>query len=182
MKIEVNLDLLKDSQISADDFISLYLLYRNGYSIFKELKLNPNWLDLQAKGYVKIGATVENNIIRQEFIDLFSGSFDSMFAELLSTYPMKVNSPARGIRILHAKDPASKANQKSKAKYRKLIGTQVHEHKRIMKLLDVQLTVERDNLGYLQNLETWLNNHTWEKYEDIDKNTNDNGNRITRSL
>ena len=53
-----------------------------------------------------------------------------------------------------------------------------------MTLLDVQLTVEKNNLQYLQNLETWINNHTWEKYENITENdTKDNERpRITRSL
>ena len=40
-----------------------------------------------------------------------------MFAELIGTYPMKVMSTDRGVRVLHAKDPDSKANAKSKAKY-----------------------------------------------------------------
>ena len=52
-----------------------------------------------------------------------------------------------------------------------------------MKCLNNQLRIERDNLGYLQNLETWINNHTWEKYENLDENdTRENTTRITRSL
>ena len=45
-----------------------------------------------------------------------------------------------------------------------------------MKCLDKQLTVDRNNLGYLQNLEVWINNHTWEKYEDLnEQNQTENG-------
>ena len=44
------------------------------------------------------------------------------------------------------------------------------------------LDVDKDNLGYLQNLETWLNNHTWEKYEDINENKSEDSQRITRQL
>ena len=53
-----------------------------------------------------------------------------------------------------------------------------------MKCLNTQLKMEQDNLGFLQNLETWINNHTWEKYENLDENdTKDNTRpRITRSL
>ena len=52
-----------------------------------------------------------------------------------------------------------------------------------MKCLDTQLTMERNNLAYMQNLETWINNHTWEKYENLDENdTKQQTNRITRSL
>ena len=52
-----------------------------------------------------------------------------------------------------------------------------------MKCLDNQLALERNKLGFLQNLETWINNYTWEKYENLNENdTKDNTTRITRSL
>jgi len=35
----------------------------------------------------------------------------------------------------------------------------------------------------MQNLETWINNHTWEKYENINENDKRTvAQRITRSL
>ena len=106
-----------------------------------------------------------------------------MFAELVGTYPIKVNSPDRGIRVLHAKDPEAKSNLKCKVKYQTIVGDKMYKHKHIMKCLDTQLRVERDNLHYLQNLETWINNHTWEKYENLDENdTGETTSRITRSL
>ena len=57
-----------------------------------------------------------------------------------------------------------------------------HVHKYIIKCLQIQLQHEKGNLGYMQNLETWINNHTWEKYEDININTNTDDGRITRKL
>ena len=70
-----------------------------------------------------------------------------------------------------------------KAKYKKIVGDKLYKHKHIMKCLDTQLTIERHNLAYMQNLETWINNHTWEKYENLDENdTRQETNRITRSL
>ena len=57
----------------------------------------------------------------------------------------------------------------------------MHDH--IIKCLKIQLEVEKDSLGYMQNLETWLNNHTWEKYEDITYEDKSNETqRITRQL
>ena len=106
-----------------------------------------------------------------------------MFAELIGTYPMKVMTSNRGIRVLHAKDPDAKANLKCKLRYKKIVKDKIYKHKHIMKCLNNQLKLERDNLGYLQNLETWINNHTWEKYENLDENeTRGNTQRITRSL
>ena len=128
MQVQIDVNLLVENGISADDFLALYAIYRKGFKTLDKLKLNPNWDDLQSKGYVKLGDSVEKHIIRQEFIDLFSSDFDQMFAELISTYPMKV-STNRGYRILHAADPNCKSNQKAKAKYSRIVGTKkfVHE-------------------------------------------------------
>ena len=51
-----------------------------------------------------------------------------------------------------------------------------------MSLLNVQLKVEKDSLEYMQLLETWLNNYTWEKYTNIEDNGENSENRITRKL
>ena len=49
-------------------------------------------------------------------------------------------------------------------------------------LLNVQLRVDRDRLEYLQNLEVWINNHTWEKYANIEDNGGADKERNTRRL
>ena len=183
MKIDIDFEMLKQTGISADDFIYLYLLHRKEINYLNNLNLRPNLENLQEKGYIKLGETADNHIIRQEFIDLFSSNFEQMFAELISTYPMKVMSPNRGVRILHAKDPDATSNLKSKLRYRKIIGTKVYKHKHIIECLNKQLLIERNSLSYFQNLETWINNHTWEKYENLDEHdTGETTTRITRSL
>ena len=182
MQIEIDINLLLENHISADDYLALYALYRKGYKILGRLKLSPNWDSLQDKGFVKLGESIEEHIVRQKFIDLFSSDFDQMFVELLGRYPMKVQSKS-GVRILHAADPNAKANKRAKDRYRKVVGNKRFIHDKIMKLLDVQLKVERGRLEYLQNLEVWINNHTWEKYTNIDSaNAGESETRITRKL
>ena len=52
-----------------------------------------------------------------------------------------------------------------------------------MNCLNKQLKIDDSSLAYLQNLETWINNHTWEKYENLDENdSNKTQNRTTRQL
>ena len=183
MKVDIDFEILQATQMSADDFLYLYLIYKQEYTYLPNLNLKPNLDRLQAEGYIKLGETSDQHFIRQEFIDLFSSSFDQMFAELIGTYPLKVNSPGRGVRVLHAKDPNAKSNLKCKLRYKKIVGGKLYKHKSIIKCLNNQLQLERDNLGYLQNLETWINNHTWEKYENLDENdTGETTKRITRSL
>ena len=183
MKIDIDFEILQETGMSADDFLYLYILHKENYNYLSNLNLKPNLDQLQNAGYVKLGETPDQHCVRQEFIDLFSSDFDQMFAELIATYPMKVITSNRGVRVLHAKDPDAKANLKCKLRYKKVVGDKLYKHKNIIKCLNNQLKIERDNLGYLQNLETWINNHTWEKYENLDEyDTRETTTRITRSL
>lgn len=183
MKIELDFAILEETGMSADDYVYLYIIYRKGFNYLQTLALKPDLLALQHKGYIKIGDSVEEHIIRQEFIDLFVSNFQAMFAELVGTYPMKVNTGRGTTRVLHATDPDAKSNDKARERYKKVVGDKAYKHREIMKCLDKQLKIERENLGYLQNLEVWINNYTWEKYENLDENdTRDNNTRITRSL
>ena len=183
MRVDIDFNILMQTGMSADDFLYLYLLYKEEYEHIPNLNLKPNLDNLQTGGYIKLGETFDQHTVRQEFIDLFSSNFDQMFAELIGTYPMKVMTTDRGVRILHAKDPDGKSNLKAKGRYEKIVGTKLYKHQHIMKCLNTELTVNRFNLAYMQNLETWINNHTWEKYENLDENdTRDNNTRITRSL
>ncbi len=181
MQIEIHIDLLIENDMSADDYLALYAVYRKGFKTLKNLKICPNWEKLQEQGFVKLGETPEQHVIRQEFIDLFSSDFDQMFAELISTYPMKVRTKNGSYRILRGSDPELKTNAKAKSKYSRIVGTKRFMHEKIMRLLNVQLKVERGRLEYMQQLEVWLNNHTWEKYINIDENGGEET-RITRRL
>ena len=168
MKIEIDLKLLEATGLSADDYCCLYLLWRKGFSWLEQIEFEPDWIKLEQIGYVKMNDHWIDCEVTEKFMELFNGDFDTMFAELIAAYPMKVQSPTRGIRVLHAKDPNSKSNLKARNKYKKIVNGKTHIHQHIMFLLKKQLMVEKENLGYLQNLETWINNHTWEKYEEID--------------
>ena len=183
MKIDIDFDLLAQTKMSADDYTYLYIVYRKGFNYLQTLTLRPDLTALQHNGYITLGQTFDQHKVTDKFIQLFSSDFDQMFEELIEKYPMKVTSPARGVRILHAKDPNAKANEKSKNRYRRIVGTKIFKHNHIMNCLDNQLKVYATNLGYLQNLETWINNHTWEKYENLeDYDTGETTKRITRSL
>jgi len=181
MQIQIDIELLIENDISADDYLALYAIYRKGFKTLEQLKINPDWEKLQSKGFVKLGDAPDKHIIRQEFIDLFSSDFDQMFAELVSTYPLKVRTKTGSYRILRGSDPNLKTNAKAKARYSRIVGTKRFMHEKIMRLLRTQLKVERNNLEYMQQLEVWLNNHTWEKYLNIDENGGEET-RITRRL
>jgi hypothetical protein len=186
MIIEINTETLKNIGITADDFLYLYLLHARDYELVKKLELRPNTKALQIKSLVKLGESLEDHIIRQEFLDLFQNSFDNMWSELLSHFPIKVSSKG-SLRILRAKDAKAKANQKSKQKYKSIIGQDKTKHDRIVKCLQNELAFRKqaDSLGFMKMLQTWVSSYEWENYEDIDgtkETTSTTVRRITRKL
>ena len=182
MNIEINTDFLKEFDISADDYLYLYIIQKGGNKYLQTLTLNPNIDKMLTKGYLELNEG--SYIVTDIYKSLFSNDFDAMFVELTDTYPWKVTAPNGGVRVLHAKDSAAKANDKAKKKYKRITKVKKDTHDHIIKCLKIQLLVDKDSLGYMQNLETWLNNHTWEKYEDInyEDKSDEQSQRITRQL
>ena len=187
MKIEIDLRLIEEHNLSPDDFVFIYIIWRKAFGYINGIPLRINTQRLEIDGWITLndeqGSDPTKFIVTNKFLDLYRSDFDKMFEELVELYPFKVVSPGRGARVLRAKDPNAHSNKKAKIKYKKLVGHKPHLHKYIIKCLQAQLQHERDNLGYMQNLETWINNHTWEKYEDININTaKEDERRITRKL
>lgn len=184
MHIEIDTDILNDLGISADDFVYLYLLHAKAYDLIRELSIKPNTEFLQTEGYVKLGEDVQDDVVRQKFLDYIEDSFDRMWSDLLSHFPIKVYTKGN-VRILRAKDSDARNNQKAKKAYHKVIGKNVAKHNKIVNCLKNELDFRKSNnsLGFMQMLQTWVNQHTWEQYEDMDVGkTDDQDRRITRQL
>tara|TARA_R100000908_G_scaffold44503_1_gene21028 strand:- start:457 stop:1005 length:549 start_codon:yes stop_codon:yes gene_type:complete len=181
--LEIDFEVLKETKMSADDYMYLYLIYRKGFNYLNILNLKPNIDELIENGYLEAGDSVETQRVTQNFINLFVSNFDQMFTDLVTKYPWKVTS-SRGVRVLHAIDPKAKSNDKARNRYRKIVNNKPVLHRHIMQCLDRQLLVNKEDLGFLQNLEVWINNYTWEKYENLNDYATENKNkpRITRSL
>jgi len=183
MILNVDTEILKILGITADDFVYLYLLHAKSHDVLSELDLKPNTEDLQEKGLIKLGEELQDHVVRQKFLDMFQSTFDQMWSELLSHFPLKVNG-RDGVRILRARDANAKANDKAKRKYRSIVGSNKLLHNKIIKLLQVEMSLRKENntLGYMRMLQTWINGHTWEQYEDISNEPNTGKSRITRQL
>ncbi len=183
MVIELNLETLAELGLSPNEFVFLTMINRGADETDLVEKLNIDLEVLQTNGWIKIweGKTV----IRDKFNGNTAGDFNRMWHDLLSRYPLKV-SANNGVRPLRAKDPDSKANEKSKIKYQKIVKSDIIKHNYIMQCLERELVIRRkaNSLGFMQMLDTWINNHSWEKYSDLsesDSKSTDGG-RITRQL
>ena len=88
-----------------------------------------------------------------------------MWTELLTYFPLRVGS-----RVLRAKDSNAKANEKPRIRYEKYLNGNIGKHKEVIKALKTELDMRRhhNSLQFMQQLTTWVNQHTWEKYIGID--------------
>ena len=188
MVLEIDTDILKKLGISADEYLYLYLSCKKASDTLVDLDLKVDLqIDLeklQTKGYLKIGES--HHTIRKEFLDLVQAPFSTMWSELLSYFPLKVKTKDGSIRVLRAHDADAKTNEKPRIKYEKYINGDASKHSQVIEALKTELEIRKkgDNLGYMQQLSTWVNNHTWEKYIGLDaeETTDSPRGRITRRL
>ena len=152
------LHLVRDLEISPDDYCYLFLKANDqsteGYVL--------NWSSsrLEEKGYIKV--TSEDIILRQKAINLFFKEND-LFALFWTKYPIKVpNGTGPGYRVLKGAGLDTKQAETCRKKFEKL----PHNKELVIKCLDKELDHRRasNSLPFMQNIETWLNQRTYEKY------------------
>jgi hypothetical protein len=188
MQIDISTEVLKKLCVTPTEYVYLYLVFLQEYEELESLNLNVSVEDLQTKGLIKIGAEgIKSHVVRYGFQHVQETSFDQMWFELLSHFPLKVSTRGGGIRVLRAKDPEVQSNQKAKSRYQKYVGKSLAKHTEVIKGLQNELDIRRksNQMEFMQNLDTWLNQHTWEKYISIDAGEHEqsqSGHRITRKL
>ena len=182
MVVEIGTKSLKDFGITADEYLYLFLLHSGSHDVIDDLKLVVRLEVLQTKGLVKLGEGVKDHTVRAKFSTPNATPFDQMWSDLLSHFPLKVYVNG-GVRPLRAKDPNAATNQRARKQYKKYIGGSVVKHKEVIRCRKVELDHRKkaNNLGYMQMLSTWVNQHSWEKYQDL-TDSSDNERRITREL
>jgi hypothetical protein len=170
MEIKINLEEILGLKINPTQYLLLYLKYHNSsildHTLVTALNINKNDLiKLEGLGLIKItNSSLLDFVLREPAKNLFTESPDhKLFYEFWGTYPMKVPNGAGGYRILRAKDPNAQSAEKIKEKYLRIIKKQ-GKHKQIMEGLDGYLKENRSKLQYLQGVEVFLNQATWEKY------------------
>ena len=179
--MNIDIEHIIGLKLSPDEYVFLLLHHKGEFDdyVSRGIRLRVDLKKLQDMEYIKI---LEDSkvAIRTKFIDLIETDFDRQFAELVGTYPMKVGT-AGSLRVLHAADSSAKSNKKSKERYRKIVENNPAMHSRIIAALEIQLEQQRQNLTYMQLLEVWINNRTWEKWEGF-KTEEQDGTRNTKIL
>jgi hypothetical protein len=121
---------------------------------------------LEAEGFL----TVENDEFHStsKLIGLFEK--DDKFEEFYHKYPYKVRDAYGHQRILRVRNPLSISGRKLKQKWNRITKGNPEIIDQVIRGLENELKhrKEHGSMQYMQMLETWLNNGTWEAYLEED--------------
>jgi len=164
MIVQLDLEVLKAHNLSVNEWISLYLIHKNQAHYVFETVGNVEFDKLQEDGWLRmIGDDINDWVVRSKFKNLIENKGDQMWYELCKHLPFKVPGSG-GYRVLRAKDPDARSNKKARKMYLDIVKSNKPLHDKIIKCVDIE--VRTTDIKYMQNIETWIRNRTWEKYED----------------
>ena len=67
--------------------------------------------------------------------------------------------------MLRAKDPDARSNDKPRKRYISIVKGKPELHALIIKCARAEVKAKRGQLQFLQNIDTWIFQRTWEKYQ-----------------
>jgi len=168
MIVELNLDTCTNLDLTPNQYVLLFLLINKYYGYFDKHTSNTELEHLMSKGYIvnyspEMGA--ENIPLDKNKLKFLLTDEESYFYELLSTYPLKVTS-GKTVRYVRPSDVNSKQALALKKKYDAIIKSKATHDLVIACLkIEVETRIRGNNLAFMQNLETWINQRTWEQYK-----------------
>lgn len=172
MKVTITDELLKQHKINPTMYCILYCLY-NKLSI-DFIYTEDDLKYLEEKLFVKIVGDDEDIFLRDKALKMFEPK-KSGFEAFWTTYPIKVGVGTQQ-RVLRSKDMDTKQGKECKIKYNKIITENPGVESKILLGLKKELAfrVRSNSLPFMQNVETYLNQRTYEKYYDLDIEVGDN--------
>jgi len=171
--ITIHIPTLIGLGLNANQYMHLALIYH---------QLPPNLAPL---GHEEIDDLINRDYLCVVFMtveltdkgrDLFEASdrfIDKAFDEVYNLYPRQVSDGRGGYRVLRAKGLDSEDAKICKKKYEAVIKGNKDLHSKIVKSLKTELLMRKNSMMYMQNLQTWINQRAWEKYMDLDIESDD---------
>jgi hypothetical protein len=166
MEFSCNIDDLDELGLSFTEYLILYSLYNT--VVYRNIEISPKVYEkLESKDYI-----VKNEEQRlgweltQKGVDFFN-SDKSLFNTFIEIFPTRATDPVTGsVRILSPAKADTIAGKKLKKKWDLLTKGKVDFEEHIIKCLQAEVTFRKEHgsLHWMRNVETWLNNGTWEDY------------------
>lgn len=177
--IQIDLDYLVEKELTINQYLSLMKLYL--YQVEKRtLPIVVTKEDIQ---FLKEGEYLETSgdevFLTAKGKDIFEFTED-LFVKFFETFPHKVPDGTGGYRILGTKSHETIMGSKMRNKWLSITKGNKPLQERIIRALqnEIRYRTRTHSLLYMQNMETWLNNGTWEKYEDVQEEIKNNPEKI----
>jgi len=168
--IKLHIPTLLGLGLSANEYTHLAFLYSKNEALAR--RVGP--LDYEsAEKLISKGYLNEDYMLTEQGKDMFRQAtkfIDKAFAELYNLYPRKVPDGKGGYRVLRSEGFDTQDAEVCKKKYSKIVAEDVTKHEKIMRALRIELQMRKNNMVYMNNLQTWLNQRAWEKYMDLELN------------
>lgn len=118
-----------------------------------------------------------NYVLGVEGLKIFSG--EDLFEEFFELFPNSVDTGS-GRRAISAKDPNSISGRATHDIWKRITKGKVDLQRKIIAGLKRELENRKANnsLGFLQGIDTWLRQATWEKWEDVPEKKSSSNNYI----
>lgn len=169
MELKIDSKILEKSNLDPNSIFLLFLLYhkqfddiKNIYGIPKAISIRNSLIDTP---YLLSNSSTlfkETIISKSNIEKLFGIRSDTInFWEFYNEYPIKVGS-----RILRAAGPTSQLALKHEKKYLARVKT-IEQHELAIKAIKAFVAKQKasNSLNYLSNMETVMNNSSWEQWE-----------------
>jgi len=176
MLIQIETENLIKEKITPNDYIILKLLFENQYSTLQKLfpvtsTLTDNLKILEYESYLKMTVDeldwtkISTQIfLRQKTIDLFIVK-KSAFLTWWNMYPTKVGI-GNNVRVLKTFDADTNLGRKCKQKFDRITNNDPIKENQLIKGLEIELEIKKksNSMQYMQLVDVWLNQETYQKY------------------
>lgn len=172
--VTLNVKTIGDLGITPNQFTIIKLLFEKKYNtlmaFMRTFDFSDDLANLLQKGILlkyQAGEHPATWLLNRQKTRQALELDNSPFWELFSLYPLKVPGRNGSSRYLHPADTDAKSTQALKKKYERIVGKSKAKHDEIVACLKAELQIQKasKSLQYMQNLDTWLNQRTWEKYK-----------------
>jgi hypothetical protein len=162
--------------LNLNEYLTLMKLQHDAERKTFPFEPDPRYFDRLIKdGFIeeKIIKGTGYNLGPKAF-EIFNG--EDLFEEFFDLFPTSVDA-GFGRRAISAKDPNSISGKATHDIWRRITKGKVDLQKRIIAGLKRELENRRSNntLAYLQGIDTWLRQATWEKWEDVSEEKKSSG-------
>jgi hypothetical protein len=163
MLLKIEIDELKERGLLVAEYLVLFQLYY--YVNIKHLTIDEEiYKSLEDKNYIR--QREDSWVLLDVALDLFEPRED-MFTKFIEAFPTRAHNKTGETRVLSPASSTTNAGKKLQKKWISLTKGKPELQEHIIKCLEkeVELREKDGNLYYMRNVETWLNNYTWESYE-----------------